>query len=107
MALPTIAAPTMPAPTPQPKPNGLASACVVLDAMAPVTARVARARAAMLLLIDMGNSIRFGGGPSWSARQLDGASSNPVRSCLIKSRQGQFFQGLQKVNKMASDFRNI
>jgi hypothetical protein len=37
----------------------LASAWVVLEAMLPVTARVARARAAIPVLIDMGNSIRL------------------------------------------------
>src|ERR1700722_3246247 len=48
--------------------------------MLPVTARVAMARAAILVVIDMGHSIRFERGPFWSACPLDGANPNPVRS---------------------------
>src|SRR6202165_1994259 len=65
MALPTMAAPSRPAPMPQPRP--LASADVVVEAMLPVTARVASARAAILVLIDMRNSIRLRAGPLWPA----------------------------------------
>jgi hypothetical protein len=50
---------------PQPR-RPLASAGVVV-AMLPVTARAARARAAILVLIDMKNSIRLKSGPLWSA----------------------------------------
>src|SRR4051812_47627485 len=82
MALPTTAAPSRPAPTPQPRP--LASAWVVLEAMVPVRARVARARAAILVLIDMGNSIRFGAARCGPHAQLDGGLSNPVRMAVWK-----------------------
>src|SRR5919197_4130290 len=54
MALPTMAAPTRPAPIPQC--SGLACAWVV-DATVPVMARVASASAANLVLIDMEVSI--------------------------------------------------
>src|ERR1700754_865905 len=57
MALPTMAAPTRPAPIPKPRP--LASTDWVVDAMLPVTASIASAAAAILVLIDMRNSIRF------------------------------------------------
>src|ERR1700737_3900610 len=48
-----------PAPIPQPRPEPPASAWVVVEARLPVTASVARARAAILVLIDMRNSIRL------------------------------------------------
>src|ERR1700743_2415308 len=57
MALPTMAAPTRPAPIPKPSP--LASTDWVVDAMLPVTASIASAAAAILVLIDIRNSIRF------------------------------------------------
>src|ERR1700730_769260 len=62
-----MAAPTRPAPMPQPRP--LASALVV-EAMLPVTASVARASAAIFDLIDIRNSIRFERGLCWSARPV-------------------------------------
>src|SRR5260370_40921383 len=80
MALPTIAAPSRPAPMPQPRPGPPpppppppACAWVVVEARLPVTASVARARAAILVLIDMRNSIRLHAArlvrmPSWTER---------------------------------------
>src|SRR4051812_45128758 len=55
-----MAAPRRPAPTPQPRP--LASAWVAVEAMLPVTASAASATAAILVLIDMRNSIRVESG---------------------------------------------
>src|SRR5712672_348674 len=58
---------------PQPTPRPLASAWVVVEAMPPVTASVASARAAILFLIDTRNSIRLSAArlarmPSWTER---------------------------------------
>jgi hypothetical protein len=51
-----------------------------VEAMVPVTARAATASAAILVLIDIGNSIRLKAVRCGPHGQLDGASSNPVRS---------------------------
>ena len=45
----------------------------------PVTARVARARAAILVLIDMSDTSCLGAAPLWSACPLDGATLEAVR----------------------------
>src|SRR5258708_27569119 len=73
MGLPTTAAPRRPAPTPKGRPPPPACAWVVVEARPPVTASVASARAAILVLIDIKNSIRLGVAvlacmPSWTER---------------------------------------
>src|SRR5271165_489549 len=88
MALPTTAAPTRPAPTPQPQPGWKlwAAAGVTADATLPVAAMAARARAAILVLNDI---IKLHPGlkrPLWSACPLDGgflASVRIRRCCLV------------------------
>jgi hypothetical protein len=52
----------------------------VVEARLPVTARAARARAAILVLIDMRNSIRLEAVRCGLHAQLDGGCSKPVRS---------------------------
>ena len=71
------AAPTRPAPTPQC--SGLACAWVV-EAIVPVTARVARARAANLVSIDMEAPSCVGAAHRGPHAQLDGAPSKAVRN---------------------------
>src|SRR5712691_11700672 len=61
------------------KSGPLASAWVVVDAMVPATASVASASAAILVLIDMTNSIRLRAARCGPHIQLDGASPDPVR----------------------------
>jgi hypothetical protein len=51
----------------------------VVEAIVPVTASVARARAAILVLIDMVNSILVLSGHCGPHAQLDGAPSKAVR----------------------------
>src|SRR6201995_3389443 len=63
-----MAAPTRPAPMPQPGWKPWASAEVVVEAMLPVAARAATATAAILVLIDINKySVRLSGGPLWPA----------------------------------------
>src|SRR5579859_1014116 len=77
-----MAAPTRPAPMPQPRP--WASAEVVVEAMLEVAARAATARAAILVLIDMDNSIGLRRSVVARVCRLDGAIAVPVRNFGVK-----------------------
>jgi hypothetical protein len=65
---------------------------VVVEAMLPVTASVARARAAILVLIDMRNSIRLRAARFGPHAQLVGAFPNPVRIAPRKFRDRLFLK---------------
>src|SRR5260370_26628635 len=102
MALTRIAAPTRPAPTPQPQPGPPpppACAGVVVEAMLPVAARVASASAAILVLIDMRNSIRLRAVRCGPHAQLDGGFSNPVRIAGPEFRIFTIYLVLQMVRR--------
>jgi hypothetical protein len=65
--------------------EAMASAAVVVEAMLPVAAMAATARAAILVLIDMDNSIRLLAEPLWPAyARLDGGISASVRNLGVK-----------------------
>src|SRR5437016_3546092 len=67
---------------PQPRPPPPAWAWVVVEARPPVKASAASARAAILVLIDMRNSIRLWADRCGPCAQLDGPCSIPVRFAL-------------------------
>src|SRR5690242_18967433 len=93
-----MAAPTRPAPMHQPGWKPWASADVVVEAMLPVAARAATARAAILVLIDMKITLPGSGGPLWSASaRLDGCSTIPVRMHRVKIWQFGFRRRFQRV----------
>src|SRR3954468_16130303 len=99
MAVPTIAAPTRPAPMPQP--SGLACAWVLDDAIVPVTARVASARAANLVLIDMEVSILCEAAivvrmPSWTERVRKRFENVPGN--MVSSFISSIFQIVTEIN---------
>src|SRR6185312_9204973 len=74
-----MAAPTRPAPRPQPGWKPWASAEVVVDAMPPVATRAATATAAILVLMHMGNSIGLRRSVVARTCQLDGGMPDRVR----------------------------